>query len=158
MVKREGKPVLIKTLQVGTKRNEPEKQQLQRIKELKTWLLGLLSEAQANWEEQLAARKNWVMLMRQEHREKLMRILEYILTLRKKAYEEFKHVCDRTRQENCTNCHRRGQYFNEQVRNYLADEQEEERNGKENKSKGLAAIKDKDKRDSHKGSSERPSI
>jgi hypothetical protein len=97
---------------------------MQRIKELKSWLLGLLSEAQANWEEQLAGRKNSVMLMRQEHREKLMRILEYIFALRKKAYEQYKHACDRTREENCTDCHRRGLFFIEQVKNYLADDQE----------------------------------
>jgi hypothetical protein len=89
------------------------------VKELKEWLLALLGGARDNWEQELASRREWVMAMREEHREKLMHILQYIEELRKQAYEKYRHVCDRTREENCTDCRQRALFFNDLVRSYL---------------------------------------
>ena len=70
-----------------------------------------------------------MLAMRAEHQEKLMRMLEYIFDLRKQAYLKFRHVCDSSREQNCTDCRRRALFFNQQVRNYLTNDTQ---NDKEN--------------------------
>jgi hypothetical protein len=57
--------------------NSPEEEML-KIKELKDWLLSLLTEAKNNWEQELITKKNMILLMKKDHREKLMKILKYI--------------------------------------------------------------------------------
>lgn len=71
--------------------------------------------------------------MKKEHKQKLMAILRYIEELRKKAYEQFRHVCDKPKGEGCYHCVQLSKYFNCSVKNYLSKQDQNRKSKKKKK-------------------------